>query len=35
MEPKFDVTFELEDPALEKVATVGEIYGKLHVCGDY
>jgi hypothetical protein len=35
IEPKFDVTFELEDPAGEKVATVGEFYGKLRACGDY
>lgn len=33
--PRFDVIFELENPTFEKVATVGELYGKLHACGDY
>lgn len=33
--PKFDVIFELEKPTFEKVATVGELYGKLYACGDY
>ncbi len=33
--PRFDVIFELAKPTFEKVATVGELYGKLHACGDY
>lgn len=33
--PKYDVIFELSNPAFEKIATVGEIDGKLHACGDY
>jgi hypothetical protein len=33
--PKFDVIFKLETPTFEKVATVGELYGELHACGDY
>ena len=35
LEPKFDVIFELANPTLEKTATIGEQYGKLHACGDY
>jgi hypothetical protein len=33
--PKFDVIFELSNPTFEKIATVGEVDGKLHACGDY
>ena len=35
IEPKFDVIFELENPTFEKIAVVGELYGRLVACGDY
>lgn len=34
-DPKYDVIFQLENPARESIATVTEFDGELHACGPY
>jgi hypothetical protein len=34
-DPKYDVIFQLANPARESIATVVELYGILHPCGAY